>query len=86
MPKPIMAETEDAGLKETLQMSSNTSSLAENAEVLSEPNAGTTRLYRADAVIKEAKDQNNIDSKLGDPEATGSSCAREKIWKRIHIA
>ncbi len=84
MPKPIMAETEDAGLKETLQMSSNTSSLAENAEVLSEPNAGTTRLYRADAVIKEAKDQNNIDSKLGDPEALEQLRQRENLEENSH--
>ena len=84
MPKPIMAETEDTGLKETLQMSSNTSSLAENAEVLNEPDAGTTRLYRADAVIKETENQNQIDPKLGDPKALEQLRQRENLEENSH--
>lgn len=84
MPKPVMAETEDGGLNESLQMSSNISSLAENAEVFSEPNAGTTRLYRADAVIKEAKNQNEIDPKLGDPEALEQLRQRENLEENLH--
>ncbi len=84
MPKPIMAETEDAGIKETLQMSSNTSSLAENAEVLNEPDAGTTRLYRADAVIKETENQNQIDPKLGDPKALEQLRQRENLEENSH--
>ncbi|MGC6174331.1 DUF6128 domain-containing protein [Lacrimispora sp. 38-1] len=84
MPKPIIAETEDTGLKETLQMSSNTSSLAENAEVLHEPDAGTTRLYRADAVIKETENQNQIDPKLGDPKALEQLRQRENLEENSH--
>ncbi|GLB32134.1 hypothetical protein LAD12857_40570 [Lacrimispora amygdalina] len=84
MPKPIMAEKEDAGLKETLQMSSNASSLAEEAEVLGEPNAGTTRLYRADAVIKEEEKQNQIDPKLGDPEVLEQLRQKENLEENSH--
>ena len=57
-------------LKESVHMSSNAANLAEKEvePVFSEPNVGTTRLYRADAVIKEAKDQNQAEPKLGNPE------------------
>lgn len=68
MPKPIMSDAEDGGLKESVQMSSGDAGLAEDAEVLPEPEAGTTRLYRADAVIKETKNQDHTEPKLGDPE------------------
>lgn len=69
MPKPMMSETEDGGLKESVQMSSgDAAGLAEDADVYPEPEAGTTRLYRADAVIKETKDQDHTEPKLGDPE------------------
>ena len=68
MPKPMMSEAEDGGLKESVQMSSGDAGLAEDADVSLEPEAGTTRLYRADAVIKETKDQDHTEPKLGDPE------------------
>ena len=68
MPKPMMSEAEDSGLKESVQMSSGDAGLAEDADVSLEPEAGTTRLYRADAVIKETKDQDHTEPKLGDPE------------------
>nr|WP_314464050.1 DUF6128 domain-containing protein [uncultured Clostridium sp.] len=84
MPKPMMAESEDAGLKESLQISSNTANLAEDAEEFSEPGTGTTRLYRADAVIKEANNQNQIDPKLGDPEALEQLRQRENLEENLH--
>ena len=68
MPKPMMSEAEDGGLKESVQMSSGDAGLAEDADVFPEPEAGTTRLYRADAVIKETKNQDHTETKLGDPE------------------
>lgn len=68
MPKPMMSEAEDGGLKEAVQMSSGDADLAEDADALLEPEAGTTRLYRADAVLKETKDQDHTEPKLGDPE------------------
>jgi hypothetical protein len=68
MPKPIMSDAEDGGLKESVQMSSGDAGLAEDTDVFLEPEAGTTRLYRADAVIKETKDQDHTEPKLGDPE------------------
>ncbi len=68
MPKPMMSEAEDGGLKEAVQMSSGDAGLAEDADALLEPEAGTTRLYRADAVLKETKDQDHTEPKLGDPE------------------
>lgn len=69
MPKPMMSESEDGGLKESVQMSSgDAAGLAEDTDVYPEPEAGTTRLYRADAVIKETKDQDHTEPKLGDPE------------------
>lgn len=68
MPKPMISEAEDGGLKESVQMSSGDAGLAEDADVFLEPEAGTTRLYRADAVIKETKDQDHTEPKLGDPE------------------
>ena len=68
MPKPMMSEAEDGGLKEAVQMSSGDAGLAEDSDALLEPEAGTTRLYRADAVLKETKDQDHTEPKLGDPE------------------
>ncbi|WP_349673979.1 DUF6128 domain-containing protein [Lacrimispora sp.] len=68
MPKPMMTEFEDGGLKESVQMSSGDAGLAEDADAFLEPEAGTTRLYRADAVIKETKNQDHTEPKLGDPE------------------
>lgn len=68
MPKPMMSDAEDGGLKESVQMSSGDADLAEDADVFLEPEAGTTRLYRADAVIKETKNQDHTEPKLGDPE------------------
>ncbi|MDF2888712.1 MAG: hypothetical protein K0R23_3097, partial [Lacrimispora sp.] len=84
MPKPIMAESEDGGLKESVQMSSGTASLAEDDEAFAEPEAGTTRLYRADAVIKEAKNQNQTDPKLGDPEALEHLRQNESLEENVH--
>ena len=68
MPKPMISEAEDGGLEESVQMSSGDAGLAEDADVFLEPEAGTTRLYRADAVIEETKNQDHTEPKLGDPE------------------
>lgn len=84
MPKPVMTESDDTGLKDPVQMSSSSAILAEDPEELSEPSAGTTRLYRADAVIKETKNQNQTEPKLGDPEVLEQLRQKENLADNLH--
>lgn len=86
MPKPMMSEAEDGGLKESVQMSSGDAGLAEDTDVFLEPEAGTTRLYRADAVIKETKNQDHTEPKLGDPEVLEHLRENESQEENQHSA
>ncbi len=84
MPKPVMTESDDTGLKDPVQMSSSSALLAEDPEEVSDPSAGTTRLYRADAVIKEANNQNQTEPKLGDPKALEQLRQNENLEDNLH--
>nr|WP_330400937.1 DUF6128 domain-containing protein [Lacrimispora amygdalina] len=84
MPKPVMTESDDTGLKDPVQMSSSSALLAEDPEEVSDPSAGTTRLYRADAVIKETNNQNQTEPKLGDPKALEQLRQNENLEDNLH--
>ena len=88
MEKPVIAGSQQEDLKESVQMSSNAASLAEKETdpVFSEPNVGTTRLYRADAAIKEAKDQKQTEPKLGNPEVLERLRQNENSEETSHSA
>ncbi|NNJ33065.1 DUF6128 domain-containing protein [Lacrimispora defluvii] len=86
MPKPMMSQAEDGGLKESVQMSSGDAGLAEDADVFLEPEAGTTRLYRADALIKETKNQDHTEPTLGDPEVLEHLRQNESQEENQHSA